>query len=269
MRLVKIMFIAILSTLTGRFGRNFFRRGVMRLIDNMIRKSLVEAVEKSGGLLAFSKRIGVAHSTVLFWLNGKTKSINSDLWRGRVYPEIESYLAGNLPKMELNMIREKYSDCLSGAFAENRMVSVPVVRESDMMHYDAVVESVEMFAEKFSAENVVFICDVRKKHFGVRLEYCDRSSFYPSGAILLCVADECVRNGDFAVLRMRNVDGLQVCRFFCEGDCISLVSLSDSMKKVEWNYRKDRGRVEWMFPAVWFKVICSGVERKYHGQEIL
>ena len=38
----------------------------MRLIDNMIRKSLVEAVEKSGGLLAFSKRIGVAHSTVLF-----------------------------------------------------------------------------------------------------------------------------------------------------------------------------------------------------------
>ena len=99
MRLVKIMFIAILSTLTGRFGRNFFfRRGVMRLIDNMIRKSLVEAVEKSGGLLAFSKRIGVAHSTVLFWLNGKTKSINSDLWRGRVYPEIESYLAGNLPK---------------------------------------------------------------------------------------------------------------------------------------------------------------------------
>ena len=86
---------------------------------------------------------------------------------------------------------------------------------------------------------------------------------------MLCVADERVRNGDFAVLRMRNVDGLQVCRFFCEGDCISLVSLSDSMKKVEWNYRKDRGRVEWMFPAVWFKVICSGVERKYHGQEIL
>ena len=74
MRLVKIMFIAILSTLTGRFGRNFFRRGVMRLIDNMIRKSLVEAVEKSGGLLAFSKQIGVAHSTVLFWLNGKSGS---------------------------------------------------------------------------------------------------------------------------------------------------------------------------------------------------
>ena len=230
----------------------------MRLIDNMIRKSLAEAVEKNGGLLAFSKRIGVAHSTVLFWLNGKTKSINSDLWRGRVYPEIESYLAGNLPKMELNVIREKYSDCLNGAFAENRAVSVSVVRESDMMCYDAVVESVEVFAEKFAAENVVFICDVRKKHFGVRLECCGCNSFYPSGTILLCIADERVKNGDFAVLRMRDMDKLQICRLFCDGDLISLVPLSNSMKRVVWNYREDRGRVEWMFPAVWIKVICSG-----------
>ena len=45
----------------------------MRLIDSVIRSSLSEAVKKSGGLLAFSRRIGVAHSTVLFWLTGKTK----------------------------------------------------------------------------------------------------------------------------------------------------------------------------------------------------
>ena len=79
----------------------------MRLIDRAIRRSLSEAVDKAGGLLAFSRRIGVAHSTVLFWLTGKTKRINSDLWRGRVYPEIESYLAGNLHETDLSSVREK------------------------------------------------------------------------------------------------------------------------------------------------------------------
>ncbi len=233
----------------------------MRLIDGMIRRSLAEAVEKKGGLLAFSRRIGVAHSTVLFWLNGKTRSISSDLWRGRVYPEIEPYLVRNLPAMELNMVREKYSDCLNGVFAEKRLVSVPVIREGDMMLYDAAVETVEAFTAKFAVGNAAFVCDAGKKHFAVRLECC-AGSFYPPGTILLCIADERVRNGEFAVLRMNGADKLDVCRFFCEGEFVSLVPIAGAERGVEWNFRKDRGRMEWMFPAVWMKVICAENGRK-------
>lgn len=226
----------------------------MRLIDRAIRRSLSEAVDKAGGLLAFSRRIGVAHSTVLFWLTGKTKRINSDLWRGRVYPEIESYLAGNLHETDLSAVREKYADSLDGTFGEKQMLSVPVVCERDMMRYDPVMESVRGFAEKFACGKEMFLCDSRKKYFAVRLESCDSLPFPCHEALLLCTADERVKNNAFALLRMRG-GGLRVCRVVCSGDRVALEPFADAGAD-EWNYREERGRVEWMFPALWIKIAC-------------
>ena len=234
-----------------------FWREDMRLIDHVIRKSLAEAVEGNGGLLAFSRRIGVAHSTVLFWLTGKTKSINSDLWRVRVYPEIESFLMKNLPDADLGCVREKYSDSLDCFDAEKRMLLVSVVRESDMMEYDAAMESVCSFAERFAMEKRLFVCDGRKKYFAVRMEHRETKFFFPSGTLLLCAADERVKSHDFALLRMRGGDSLRICRVFCKEESIMLESFSNGGEVAEWNYRKERGRVEWMFPALWMKVICS------------
>ena len=234
----------------------------MRLIDSVIRRSLSEAVEKSGGLLAFSRRIGVAHSTVLFWLTGKTKRINSDLWRGRVYPELESYLISHLPGMDLGCLREKYSDTLDGVFAERRMIPVPVVREADMMKYDSVMEPIGVFAEKFAFEKGCFICDSRKKYFAVELARCD--GIFPDSwrLLLLCSAEERVKNADFAVLRLRGADQLLVRHVFLKNESIYLEALDGDCGNMTWNYRTDRGRIEWMFPALWMKAVCSGTRER-------
>ena len=228
----------------------------MRLIDSVIRSSLSEAVKKSGGLLAFSRRIGVAHSTVLFWLTGKTKRINSDLWRGRVYPEIELYLKSRFPDMELMRIREKYSDCMDGISVERRMIPVPLLREHDMLSYDPVMESICVFAEKFAAEKAWFVCDCRKKYFSVELGSADAIAFGSACVELLCAAEERVKDGDFAVLRMRGSESLLLRRVFLENECVHLEPFRDGGKKVVWNYRVERGRVEWMFPALWVKAVC-------------
>ena len=234
----------------------------MRLIDHVIRSSLSEAVDRAGGVLAFSRRIGVAHSTVLFWLTGKTRRINSDLWRGRVYPEIESYLAENLREVDLGVVREKYADSLDGVFGEKQVLSVPVVREADMMNYDPVMESVRGFAEKFACEKAMFLCNARKRCFAVKLEDCDSLLSGCRETLLLCAADERVKNDAFAVLRMRGGERLRVCRVLCAGDSVVLEPFPGAEASEKWNYREDRGRVEWMFPALWIKVICpSGAAR--------
>ena len=61
----------------------------MRTIDENIKKILWNAVKKQGSVLHLSRLLGVSHSTVLFWLNGKIKSISTDIWSERVYPFLE------------------------------------------------------------------------------------------------------------------------------------------------------------------------------------
>ena len=227
----------------------------MRLIDPVIRRSLSEAVEGAGGLLAFSRRIGVAHSTVLFWLTGKTKRINSDLWRGRVYSEIESYLAANLPELDPAAVRERYSDCLDVGYMERRMNFVSVVHERELLNYDPVMESVCVFAEKYSFAKEAFLCDGRKKYFALQMENSDLRFFYPGTVVLLCAADVRVKDGDFAVLRMRGGEYLRICRVFFRDECVCLEALSGE-EGAEWNFRSERGRVEWMFPVLWIRGVC-------------
>ena len=53
-----------------------------------IMKLIKQSIDRHGNLTQFAQSIGVRHSTVVFWLSGKTKSINGGVWAKQVRPEI-------------------------------------------------------------------------------------------------------------------------------------------------------------------------------------
>ena len=64
----------------------------MREIDENIKMVLWSAVKKQGSVLQLSRILGVSHSTILFWLNGKIKNISTDIWCRKLYPVLEEEL---------------------------------------------------------------------------------------------------------------------------------------------------------------------------------
>ncbi|OGV36193.1 MAG: hypothetical protein A2020_12370 [Lentisphaerae bacterium GWF2_45_14] len=60
-------------------------------IDSKIRNALQKAVDSTGSILQFSKKIRVAHTTVRDWLRGKTQKITPNTWV-QVEPFLRPYL---------------------------------------------------------------------------------------------------------------------------------------------------------------------------------
>ena len=61
------------------------------VITESIQKAIQSAIAKCGSLLSFSRSVGVSHTTVSFWLSGRTRKINSTVW-DNLHPLIQEYL---------------------------------------------------------------------------------------------------------------------------------------------------------------------------------
>lgn len=58
-----------------------------------LRSVFHRVISEYGNPSQFAKSIGVAHSTVLFWLNGKSPSISGRIWIGKVRPALLPFLS--------------------------------------------------------------------------------------------------------------------------------------------------------------------------------
>ena len=66
------------------------------VITESIQKAIQSAIDKCGRMLSFSRLVGVSHTTVAFWLNGRTRKINSTVW-DNLHPLIREYLDSRHP----------------------------------------------------------------------------------------------------------------------------------------------------------------------------
>lgn len=64
-------------------------------IDDGIRTAIRKAIDLHGNMTQFAKKMGIAHSTVLFWLSGKTAEVSGRLWAQRLRPELLPFLEGS------------------------------------------------------------------------------------------------------------------------------------------------------------------------------
>ena len=61
------------------------------VITESIQKAIQSAIDKCGSLLSFSRSVGVSHTTVAYWLSGRTRKSNSTVW-DNLHPLIQEFL---------------------------------------------------------------------------------------------------------------------------------------------------------------------------------
>ncbi len=67
-----------------------------------IKAAILKAIDLHGNVTQFAKHLGIAHSTVLFWLSGKTTIVSGRLWAQKLRPALAPWLTpGVVPPSSL------------------------------------------------------------------------------------------------------------------------------------------------------------------------
>lgn len=179
------------------------------VITESIQKAIQSAIDKCGSLLSFSRSVGVSHTTVAFWLSGRTRKINSTVW-DNLHPLIREYLETESaesaypsePKAAGNpayVLREKYA----GRYGASQTAPAPLLRLDDLKDFDPQIDSIEEIIRKKSRRVVMFTSPVQAGFFAVEIDK-KRSGFFPAGTRLLLRGLDAPGDGDTVLVKLRN-----------------------------------------------------------------
>lgn len=176
------------------------------VITESIQKAIQSAIAKCGSLLSFSRSVGVSHTTVAFWLSGRTRKINSTVW-DNLYPLIQEYLESESvypsePKAagsSAYVLHEKHA----GRYGMLQNTSAPLLRLDDLKDYDPQIDSIEEIIRKKSKRVVSFTSPVQAGCFAVEIDK-KRSGFFPEGTRLMLRGLDAPGDGDTVLVKLRN-----------------------------------------------------------------
>ena len=207
------------------------------------------AIDYYGNSAQFAKEIGVAHSTVLFWLRGKTTSISGSVWDKKVRRVLNRFMPKPPQTLTLRDAPQPYSckHTRSGQKKQHQF-RVPAIPFSKMIEMDITMQSPVSFVSQRRIDEVPFASDCSEYSFALIL---DKPNFCPSlpvGSWMLIGGFDYARNGDLTVGKARNPDRLFFCRYYLDNGKISLVPLNPELPVMEWNADENAERIFWIFP---------------------
>lgn len=217
----------------------------MKLNDEIL-SSLRRAIEHYGNTSQFADHIGVAHSTILFWLSGKTTNISSRIWNNCLRRELRPFMKEVQGRN--HMVRE--DGCLvSGVKQASPRRDVCLGKFSEMLQFDSTVESPVSFIESRSSKTVVFSCERLDSFFALELDMPVKGCFLPLGARLLLSRSDYAQDGDVVVGKFRDPLSLFLCRYQREGSMIRLYPLYGTDRIMEWNVEVNAEKIFWIYPV--------------------
>ena len=178
------------------------------VITESIQKAIQSAIDKCGSLLSFSRSVGVSHTTVSYWLNGRTRKINSTVW-DNLHPLIREFLEpGSVgsaypsePKAAGSpayVLHEKYA----GRYASAQSSPAPLLQLDDLKDFDPQIDSIEEIIRKKSKRVVPFTSPIQDGFFAIEIDK-KRSGFFPIGTRLLLRGLDAPGDGDTVLVKMR------------------------------------------------------------------
>ena len=176
------------------------------VITESIQNAILAAVRKSGSLLSFSHSVGVSHTTVSFWLNGRTRKINPTVWQN-LLPLISefldpsesiSYPRGAVAAGDAGFVIREHS----AGYAGIGRTSAPLLRLTDLVDFDPQIDSLEEVLREKSTSSVAFTSAVRPGYFAVEIGR-NQSGFFPAGTRLLLCWPDAPGNGDTVLVKLR------------------------------------------------------------------
>ena len=218
-----------------------------------IQEAIRRAVDHYGNTSQFAQKIGVAHSTVLFWLSGKTANISGTIWNSKVRRELSKFM----PKAERRADISKIRDSDSGnvfkstdfSVKEQKTRRIPVVNFSLMNEFDITMQSPVSFAKKHSMEDVAFANSCTEFSFALQLDKQEYCPSLPLGTRLLIRGSDYAEDGDLTVVKTRNPAKLIFCRYCRVNEMIRLVPMNPKHHVLEWKNGENAEKVFWIFPV--------------------
>jgi hypothetical protein len=179
------------------------------VITESIQKAIQSAIDKCGSLLSFSRSVGVSHTTVAYWLSGRTRKINSTVW-DNLHPLIQEYLEPGSGESAYPaepraaggpayVLHEK----LVGRYGTSQNVPAPLLQLDDLKDFDPQIDSIEEIIRKKSKRVVSFTSPVQVGSFAVEIDK-KHSGFFPEGTRLLLRGLDAPGDGDTVFVKLRN-----------------------------------------------------------------
>lgn len=112
-----------------------------------LRSVFQRVISEYGNPSQFAKSIGVAHSTVLFWLNGKSPTISGRIWIGKVRPALLPFLSREEQILFApdTMIHRNLSASANAPGTGNSRKPAPLFSAQQLLDFDPVFESIDSF----------------------------------------------------------------------------------------------------------------------------
>lgn len=226
----------------------------MRTIDENIKKILWNAVKKQGSVLHLSRLLGVSHSTVLFWLNGKIKSISTDIWCERVYPFLEDEFIRHFPGMSVGEIRQKY---YKGTDDEGlKVLSVPLMNEQDLLRFELPFENMERYASQKATSHVAYEGKSGCKYYAVLLADSMTVLGDPQEVIVFFMENDYLQDDCSVLVKLCGKQRLTLCRYLRKDSWVCLQDISTGREINSWFLGEGRPILEWLFPVVSVRICC-------------
>lgn len=229
-------------------------------ITDEIRKAIREAAGEFGSILRFSRELGIAHSTVLFWLSGKTRSIDMEIRTYKLYPALEPYLSD--PRYKLQAKTFQMISPGHHRRNERKQFGVPQIhaRQIPLLSMEMLKKINPMYSSMydFVTENAegmqLFACSDHCRYFALHIAHDNIGIEYMGHDMYALISiDDLSRNNDFVIAREAGSGDIVFRKFCKENDIVTLKEFSGSGKEKSWNCLEERTFLEWIYPICQIK----------------
>ena len=249
-------------------------------INDAIISAINKGINHYGNVSQLAKAMGVAHSTILFWLSGKTNNISGHLWTSKIRPVLAPFMNKNqLSEIGLNHMPVLREDSAVYNYAmpqqmpvQPQVQSIPqppvqmepqiikevvykkneasVVPYASLDSFDPALDPVKCFVKTNTIAKAIFANEIENDYFAIESDGVNCAGFR-KGTYILAAASDYPENGNTVIAKIRKTGETVIRIYTREGDFINLSPLPDSQDSViSWNFVEAKGVLLWIFPLV-------------------
>ena len=223
-----------------------------------LRSVFHRVISEYGNPSQFAKSIGVAHSTVLFWLNGKSPSISGRIWIGKVRPALLPFLSREEQSLFApdTIVRRNLSVSANAPGAGSIRKPAPLFSAQQLLEFDPVFESIDSFIRRAPK---IGSCPFTGPTTPVRFAL-NWAAAAPLPFALNALVDGSVRplSGEIATAVVQGPDRIVIGSFSRSGDHAKLIPILENRPEpIRWNTREEPNFLRWIFPVLEFNRVLK------------
>ena len=211
------------------------------VITETIRQAINAAIEQRGSALSFARSVGVSHTTVAYWLKGRTRKINTTIWNN-LLPLISGYLGdtGTGPEPPYHyppltqsqpqyVLRERPAVPFYGVQSGD-LNSAPLFEFSGLADYDPAIDSLEWLTQERAHGQAKFTKTVESNEFAVEVD-AKHAGFFPAGTRVL-LQNVTPDDGEVVLVKLREKNQFLFARYGRNASTVTLTPLQKGAKKL-------------------------------------